>query len=74
VSLTGGRPVPRAQLPHDGGMCDVGILDALMPAFEEWLHSRGLFLARLPSSLVGIGVEDIPYYAIGISDHLWESA
>ena len=43
-----GRPAPRAQLPHPQTMSSVMILDALMPALEVWLHSRGCFLARFP--------------------------
>ncbi len=41
----------------------VVLLPAIQPAFKAWLHSRGLYLFRIP----GLPADDFPTYAIGIS-------
>lgn len=60
------KPAPLADLPHERAMSSVMILDALMPAFEEWLHSRGCFLAKFP----GGDDADFVEYTVGVGDAL----
>jgi hypothetical protein len=40
----------------------VVFLPALIPALEAWLHSRGLYLFKMPIE------DDLPTYGIGFND------
>lgn len=51
---------------------DIAMHPALVPAFEEWLESRGLYLAGPVKSTIGehdVG-EDASFYFIGIKPYL----
>lgn len=37
-------------------------------AYQEWLHAKGLYLFQIPAS-----PDDDPYYAVGVSDGLYNA-
>lgn len=51
---------------------DIAMHPSFIPAFKEWLESRGLFLAGPVKSTIGeqdVG-KDSSFYSIGISQNL----
>lgn len=51
---------------HDGGVFEVVMLDAMMPAFVEWLESRQCDLMRGPQDInePGDGDDRMPWYIV----------
>jgi hypothetical protein len=56
----------------DKEVYDIAMMSSLVPAFKEWLKSRGLYLAGPVKSTIGeqdIGA-DASFYIIGITPEL----